>query len=68
MKRILFFAVMAALTSCLEPNANIVYSGERWDIVRLNDSTFIAVPGLSGSSKMAPVVIETNQTDKYKRE
>ena len=55
------------LTGCgsdsREPNPNLLYSGHHWDVVRLNDSTVVCVPGLNASSKSTPVVINLHDPD-----
>jgi len=68
MKRVLFLAVIAVMASCGEPGGNVVYSGHKWDIVKLNDSTFLAVPGLNAKSDLKPVLLGLDQLNKYKQD
>lgn len=57
------------LTGCddghdgMKPNSNLIYRGHYWDIVRLNDSIVVCTPGLNGSSKSTPVVINLHDPD-----
>lgn len=44
-------------------NPNLIYSGHHWDVVRLDDSTFVCTPGLNGSSKSSPEVINLHDPD-----
>lgn len=44
-------------------NPDLIYRGYYWDIVRLNDSIVVCTPGLNGSSKSTPVVINLNDPD-----
>jgi uncharacterized lipoprotein NlpE involved in copper resistance len=58
-----------ALTGCknsydsMEPNQNLIHSGHQWDVVKLNDSIAVCVPGLNASSKLTPVVINLHNPD-----
>lgn len=55
------------LTGCegnsRKSNPNILYSGQKWDIVRLNDSIVVCTPGLNANSKSIPVVINLHDPD-----
>lgn len=44
-------------------NNNVLYRGHRWDVVKVNDSTVVCMPGLNGSSKSTPVVINLHDPD-----
>lgn len=48
---------------CSNQNPNLIYRGYYWDIVRLNDSIVVCTPGLNGSSKSTPVVINLHDPD-----
>ncbi len=48
---------------CSNQNPNLIYRGHYWDIVRLNDSIVVCTPGLNGSSKSTPVVINLHDPD-----
>lgn len=54
-----------ALTGCENGNRqpNVLYCGSRWDVVRLNDSTVVLVPGLNAKSGLTPVVINLHDPD-----
>lgn len=61
----LTIAILAllALTGCgdkMKLNPNLIYSGQKWDVVRLNDSIAVCTPGLNANSKLTPVVINLN--------
>lgn len=54
------------LTGCgdkMKPNPNLIHSGYRWDVVRLNDTIVVCTPGLNASSKLTPAVINLNAPD-----
>ena len=48
---------------CSNQNPNLIYRGHRWDVIRLNDNIVICTPGLNGSSKSTPVVINLHDPD-----
>lgn len=63
MKKLLIFFGILLLTSCIEPqtegiNTKTVYKGHQWDIVQLNDSTFVAVPGLNAGKSSKPILLD----------
>ena len=62
-KLLLTLLVLLALTltGCKrEKEPNLLYCGNRWDIIRLNDSIVVCVPGFS---KSTPVVINLHDPD-----
>lgn len=48
---------------CSNQTPNLIYRGYYWDIVKLNDSIVVCTPGLNGSSKSIPVVINLHDPD-----
>lgn len=51
-----------ALTGCDKErigsgNPNVIFSGQKWDMVKVNDSTVVCLPGLNADSELTPVVI-----------
>lgn len=38
-------------------NNNVLYRGHRWDVVKVNDSIVVCLPGLDANSELVPVVI-----------
>lgn len=38
-------------------NSNVIFNGQKWDVVKLNDSIFVCLPGLNASSDLTPVII-----------
>lgn len=64
---ILLALLALTLTGCEnnsgKPNKNLLYSGQKWDIIRLNDSIVVCTPGLNANSKSTPVVINLHDPD-----
>lgn len=64
---LLLFAFSLSICSCSKQerrnNPHILYEGHRWDVIRLNDSIVVCVPGLNANSKCTPVVIYTSHPD-----
>lgn len=57
-----------ALTGCgrsHEKDSNVLYRGHRWDVVKVNDSTVVCMPGFNADSELVPVVINLH-TPSYK--
>lgn len=63
----LLFACSLSMCSCSKQgrgnNPHILYEGHQWDVIRLNDSMVVCVPGLNANSKCTPVVIYTSHPD-----
>lgn len=65
--KMLFFMAVCGLLfcSCNHENSSTekeeyeIYSGRKWDIVKVNDSIFICVPGLNADAECVPKVINT---------
>lgn len=61
------------LTGCVDihdgmtPNPNLIHSGHKWDVVRLNDSIVVCTPGLNASSKLTPVVVNLNNWEESRK-
>ena len=61
LKRIWVVAAFASvMLSCDGNKGSVVYSGHKWDVVRVNDSVLLVVPGLNSSKDAAPVVVKLN--------
>lgn len=43
-------------------NNNVLYRGHRWDVVKVNDSTVVCMPGFNADSELIPVVINLHNT------
>lgn len=44
---------------------NTIYKGHKYDIVKLNDTTFVVVAGLNGDKNFKPVVINSKDVSKF---
>lgn len=69
---ILFLALCAvALTGCGDShkervtpkNGHVLFRGHKWDVVNVNDSTVVCLPGLNADSELSPTVINLNDPD-----
>lgn len=38
---------------------NEIYHGHRWDVIKVNDSTYMALPGVNADKKSQPVMFNT---------
>lgn len=47
----------------IKPNPNLIYSGYRWDVVRLNDSIVVCAPGFNADSESTPIIINLHDPD-----
>lgn len=55
---VLFFCSCNPENSSTEKEEKI-YSGHKWDVVKVNDSIVICVPGLNADDECVPKVINT---------
>jgi len=59
--------VLVLFSSCdrnyQEKEKKIIYSGHRWDIIKMNDSIYVALPGLNGDKKSIPVIFNINKIE-----
>lgn len=44
-------------------NPNVLYSGQKWDVVKVNDSIVVCLPGLNADSELSPVVVNLHDPD-----
>jgi hypothetical protein len=63
---LLFSISIVGLNSCCHHNTNppprkeIVYSGYRWDIVKISSNIYVVTPGVNARRGDTPVVIDIN--------
>ena len=67
MKRVLIKLMMCIVfvilsSSCdTKHNDNIIYSGQLWDVILVNDSIIIVVSGFNGDDKAKPIIFNIKQ-------
>ena len=65
MKKVLLILGMITLFSC-DPNFSKrgeekVYQGHRWDVIKINDSIYIALPGLNAEKSLTPIMFNVKE-------
>ena len=61
---IILFLILVSLIflSCRRNNLSeesgevVIYKGQHWDVVKINDTMFMAIPGLNASKNLTPIM------------
>jgi hypothetical protein len=68
-KKILTFIIFPLILFSCNNNHNntqgeLLYRGQRWDVVKLNDSVYALIPGMNTDKKLEPIIINVNKIQK----
>ena len=60
MKKIIMLISIVLFLSC-QKDKTIVYSGQQWGVIQINDSIYILTPELNAGKNLNPIVININK-------